>query len=344
MDSWVRSFFAGLLLAALAIGALSAFHTFSPYFEPLLREYTGMKDTSLIGVILLTFLVGFSLAHRREPEQLENAAFIRRGMFSAPNKRISPSISQNDVEQIDLVQEAYIAYLQDRIANLDENQPIILKIKLHPPSKVDFHFLGRTLPLQRDVMLYYMENLKRFPNFKFVVFVDWFNRFLFFAKASDFRKEIEPISGTHIIDLLNGNRVKELGDLPLFNANAVTNHASNLKTLKFMARKEIGDIMVVSHTWGRRVIGVVELNKLLGHLLAPKRVKGRHLFPHQETDQRDSDHEKNDLIDDLSPRGSPLDDGEDDIIPPRTLSRPQERQEPTFSDQTYTKDDPETPH
>ncbi len=343
MDSWIRSFFAGLFLAALAIGALMAFHTFSPYFEPLLREYTGMSDTSLIGVILLTFLVGFSLAHRREPEQIESAAFMRRGIFSTPNKRVAPSINQDDVEQIDLVQEAYIAYLQDRISNLNEEQPIILKIKLHPPSKVDFHFLGRTLPLQRDVMLYYLENLKRFPNFKYVVFVDWFNRFLFFTNANDFRKEIEPISGTHIIDLLNGNRVRELSDLPLFNANFVLNHYSNLKTLKLMAREEVSDIMVVAHTWGRRVIGVVELNKLLGHLLAPKKAKGRHRFPHQGPDQKGGGLD-NDLIDDLSPHGSPLDDGEDDIAAPRALKRPDERQEPTFTDPAHSKDDPETLH
>ena len=343
MDGWIRSFFAGLFLAALAIGALAAFHTFSPYFEPLLREYTGMSDTSLIGVILLTFLVGFSLAHRREPEQIESAAFMRRGIFSTPNKKVLPSVNQDDVEQIDLVQEAYIAYLQDRISNLDDEQPIILKIKLHPPSKVDFHFLGRTMPLQRDVMLYYLENLKRFPNFKYVVFVDWFNRFLFFADAGNFRTEIEPISGTHIIDLLNGNRIRELSELPLFNANFVLNHYSNLKTLKLMAREEVSNIMVVGHTWGRKVIGVVELNKLLGNLLAPKKAKGRHQFPHRGSDSRETSHET-DLTDDLSPHGSPLDDGEDSAIGTRTLSGPGERQEPTFSGTSSNKDDTETYH
>jgi|GEM_PF-2687858 len=339
MDNWVRAFFAGLFLAALGVGALAAFHAFSPYFAPLLEEYTGMTDTSLIGVILLTFLVGFSLANRPEPEQIESAAFMRRGMFSAPNKRISPSINQNDIEQIDLVQEAYIAYLQDRIANLEEDQPIILKIKLHPPSKVDFHFLGRTLPLQRDVMLYYLENLKRFPNFKYIVFVDWFNRFLFFSKADDFRKEIEPISGTHIIDLLNGNRVKELSELPLFNPHAVTNHASNMKTLKLMARKEISDIMVVSHTWGRRAVGVVELNKLLGHLLAPKKAKGRPFFPHQEGSQRSSERD-NEFADDLLLHDSPLEDGEESALPRLDHGR-KGRVEPTFDDGAETPTDSE---
>ncbi len=291
MESWVRSFFAGLVLAAVAIGAMVAFDAFSPYFTPLMETYIGVSDSTLLGVILLAFLVGFSLAYRQEPEQAENFVITKQGLFSAPKSHVKPSIDQNDVELIDFVQDAYIAYLQDRIAKLEEDQPIMLKVKLHPPSKVDFHFLGRTVPLQRDVFLYYLENLKRFPNFKYVVFVDWFNRFLFFAKAEEFRKAIEPIEGTHIIDLLNGNRTKELSELTPFNRHFVHNHDTNLKTLKYMARQEVSEVMVVSRTWGRRVIGVVELNKLLGQLLTPKKSKGHRFHRpgfHKDSDEGDS--------------------------------------------------------
>lgn len=271
MDSWVRSFMNGLLMVALAIGAIMLFNVYEGYLHPYINGYLGIEDRTLLVILLLAFLVGFSLSARREDDDIQDLVRGPNRIFNGPNSRVRAAYEPSEVEEIELVQDAYIAYLQDRIAKLDENQPIVLKIKLLPPTKVEFNFLGRTMPLQRDIVLYYLEALKDFPNFKYVIFVDWFNRFLFFTKASQFRKDIEPIAGTHLIDLINANRVQELSALAPFNPHAVTNHASNMKALRFMANKEISEVMMVSHSWGRRAIGVVELSRLLSVMLAPKR-------------------------------------------------------------------------
>ena len=259
------------MMVALAVGAIMLFNLYEGYLHHYISGYLGIEDRTLVVLLLLAFLVGFAATPKTEDDELQDFVRGPNRIFTGPNSRVRTAFEPSEVEEIELVQDAYIAYLQDRIAKLDENQPIVLKIKLLPPTKVEFNFLGRTMPLQRDIVLYYLEALKDFPNFKYVIFVDWFNRFLFFAKASQFRKDIEPIAGTHLIDLINANRVQELSALSPFNPNAVTNHASNMKALRFMANKEISEVMMVSHSWGRRAIGVVELSKLLAVMLAPKK-------------------------------------------------------------------------
>ncbi len=274
MDQWVRSLFGGLMLVAVAIGAVVLLKNYEGQLAPYINYYIDVDYTAFIFMCVMVFLVGFAMTSKRQADEIQDFMSHPGRIFTGPNTRVKPSSEPNEVEEIELVQEAHISYLQDRISKLDENQAIILKVKLHPPAKMDFHLFGRTIvPLQRDIILYYLEHLKKFPNFKYVVFVDWFNRFLFFSKANALRKEIEPIDGTHLIDLMNGNRVKELSDLNIFNPHALTNHTSNLKALRFMARNDISEVMITSHTWGRRMLGVAELNGVLSLLLAPKKKK-----------------------------------------------------------------------
>ena len=271
MDSWFRSLFSGLLLAGLALAALAGWNLYGQEWAVLIEEYTGMSDSLLMVVVLLVFLVGFALGFPRAAEQFENLTINRRSIFASPTARIKPTLDHSEVEEIDYVQEAYISYLQDRIRDLDHSKPVILKVKLYPPSPGDIPFLHRGGQLQRDVLLYYLEKLKDFKQFKYIVVVDWFNRFQFFAKAKEFREEIEPINGSHIMDLMNGYRIKELSDMPLFNSTWITNHTPNIKVLQTMAKNEINEVMVVTHTWGRRYLGVTELSKLLSRMLTHKK-------------------------------------------------------------------------
>ena len=310
MDSWFKSVFGGIVLAALVVGAIALFNYGEAYLLPYVEQYTGMADSNLLVVLLLAFLVGFALTSKHEVDERQDLFRSTSKAFAGPTSRVKTSYESSEVEEIELVQDAYISYVQDRVAKLDDEQPIVLKIKLHPPSKMDFYMRGRTMPLQRDVILYYLETLKKFPNFKYVMFVDWFNRFLFFTKASAFRDEIEPIEGTHIIDLLNANRVQELSELSMFNPHALTNHASNMKALRFMARHEISEAMVVSHSWGRRAIGIVELNKLLSTLLAEKKFGKRKPRPKKKPSaQPIYDDDRQDSIlaedEDVKPAGPP---------------------------------------
>ncbi len=288
MGSWIRSLFSGLLLAGIAVGALAGWNFYGQEWAPLIEQYTGLSDSLLVVVVLLVFIVGFALGFPREAEQSENITVNRRSVFASPSARIKPTLDHSEVEEIDYVQEAYISYLQDRIRNLDHSKPVILKVKLYPPSPGDIPFLHRSGHLQRDVLLYYLEKLKDFDNFKYMIVVDWFNRFQFFAKAKEFREEIEPIDGSHIIDLMNGYRIKELSELPLFNNNWITNHTSNLRVLQTMAKNDINEVMVVSHTWGRRYLGVTELSKLLGRMLTPKKHREhRPILRASHADRRD---------------------------------------------------------
>lgn len=288
MDSWIRSLFAGLLLAGIAIAALAGWNIYGQEWAALIEQYTGLSDSLLVIVVLLVFLVGFALGFPRQAEQFENITVNRRSVFASPSARIKPTLDHSEVEEIDYVQEAYISYLQDRIRDLDHSKPIILKVKLYPPSPGDIPFLHRGGHLQRDTLLYYLEKLKDFENFKYMIVVDWFNRFQFFAKAKEFREQIEPIDGSHIIDLMNGYRIKELSEMPLFNSNWITNHTSNLRVLQTMAKNDINEVMVVSHTWGRRYLGVTELSKLLGRMLTPKKHREhRPILRASHADRRD---------------------------------------------------------
>ncbi len=304
METWFKALFSGLVLATLAVLALIGINEYQPILEPLVERYTGMSDASLAGIILLVFLVGFALAFRTDAEEVDDIVHRGRKIFSSPNDRIKPAIDQNEIEEVEFVQEAYIAYLQDRTRDLDDTRPITLRIKLHPPAQSgELMFFRKASQIQRDTLLYYMEKLKRFDNFKYVVFVDWFNRFLFFAKADALRKEIEPIDGSHFIDLMNNYRIQELSDLPMFNGNWVSNHASNIKTLKLMAKKEVSEVMLVAHTWGRRYVGVVELNKLLHKMLSPRRERaGLHPLMHREHQPKEPTNSLKDMGETSGPK------------------------------------------
>ncbi len=252
IDTWIRSVTTGVLLTIIAFAALVGINFVPSYINEMVHSATGLSDVSLIGILMLVFLVGFAAAAKSEPEmRFEGPGQGKKRVFPKANNPVVSSVQQNRVEEIECEEDGYVTYVRERTEQLAEDTNIILKIVVRPK-----------LEHKRDTILYYIDKLSQFPNFKYVAFVNRHNRFMFFAKASELKKEIETIQGAYIIDLLNANRFDELKMESFINPHAIFNHKSNMYALEMMAHKKLNEVMVVSRV-GNRIVDVLDIQSLV---------------------------------------------------------------------------------
>lgn len=260
-ENWLRSISAGIFLMLIAFGALAGFNYLEPYISSFVEEATGLTEPSFIGLLILVFLVGFAATYRQEVSE-EGGFSIhagRPGGLPSTREPVAALVNHNVIEEIELVEEAFVTHLRERTEKLDKSAPIVLKIQLR--KEKENH-------LNRDTLLYYLNTLeKRFDNFKHVVFVDRFNKFLFYTKAKEFKKKIEPTEGTHLMDLINANRYEVLKAEDFIFHQSVPFRMNAMRALRLMAQKEWQDVMVISQGWAPRYLGVLELKDLLHRVL-----------------------------------------------------------------------------
>jgi len=250
------------MLATFAV--LVLFNYAGPFVAPYVEEITGLSEPSFIGLLVLVFLVGFAATYRpgAEEEEIYPHGGHKQGL-PVTREPVASLVNNNTSEEVDLVETAFVNHLRERTEKLDQNADVVLKIQLRKEKDNN---------LSRDTLLYYLTALeKKFPNFRYVVFVDRFNRFLFYAKAKEFRKKIEPTEGSHIMDLINANRYEVLKEEPYIFHQSIPFRMNAMRALRLMAQKEWQDVMVISQGWAPRYLGVLELKDLLHRVLVESR-------------------------------------------------------------------------
>lgn len=265
-ENWLKSIAAGLVLMLAVFAVLVGFNYIGPYIAPIVEEITGLSEPSFVGLLVLVFLVGFAATYRSANET--DDFFTSPGGSHKPGlpvtrEPVASLVHHNTVEEIDLVETAFVNHLRERTEKLNENAEVVLKIQLK--KEKDNH-------LSRDTLLYYITHLeKKFENFKYVVFVDRFNKFVFYTKAKEFRKKIEPTDGSHIMDLINANRYEVLREESYIYHQSIPFRMNAMRALRLMAQKEWQDVMVISQGWAPRYLGVLELKDLLHRVLVESR-------------------------------------------------------------------------
>ncbi len=264
-ENLIRSATTGLVLMVIAFAVLIGANYLPSYISEAVQSSTGLSDVSLIALLMLVFLVGFAASSKVEQDIRFDGGGTKKRFFPKAGRPVVTSVQQNRVEEIECEEDGYVTFLRERTEQLAEDTNIILKIMVKPK-----------LEHKRDTILYYIEKLSQFPNFKYVAFVNRHNRFMFFAKASELKKEIETIQGAYIIDLLNANRFEELKMEPFINHHQIFNNRTNMYTLEMMARKKINEVMVVSRV-GNRIVDVLDIQSLVRGMILqnPHAKKGK---------------------------------------------------------------------
>lgn len=114
------------------------------------------------------------------------------------------------------------------------------------------------------ILIEYIDVLKRFPKFKYIVFRDLKKRFIAFVSIDDFEQKLTSNS-EQIIESIKHDKIEDYFDTKKLVKQTVLNEATNASVLQMMTQEQLQAVAVVNNSFS--FIGIVEREQLLGRMI-----------------------------------------------------------------------------
>jgi hypothetical protein len=167
---------------------------------------------------------------------------------------VDPSSETLPVEELQVVAKMgtdALSMMQERI---DESEPIVMTMRV-----------GGTRYSPRAVRLY-LDTLSHFPNFKFVVFLDGWDRVLGYMPQWALKALLaDPQLGRRFLGDLTAGRVKSLLMFPGIVRKTISENEPNSRALQEMEEQNLEALVVTDET--RLLKGVVEREQVLSRMM-----------------------------------------------------------------------------
>jgi CBS-domain-containing membrane protein len=157
-------------------------------------------------------------------------------------------------EEMETVDKRDIGELKQRLQNLDKSKLIILTLTLGKKEN------------NRDVVSKYIEALRQYRNFKFVVILDSENKFVAYITSWDMEKILKSDKwGNEFVRIICEDDRKNLKRYPEVITKTVSTKATNLDALNEMTAQHLEALVVIDEN--KRLKGVVERDQIQSELL-----------------------------------------------------------------------------
>jgi hypothetical protein len=232
-----------LLFLAFGIGALWA-----------VKNFLGTdKDAVFVSILLLPALLFLILSGRitgfKAPGGLE------ANFAAVAEATVKPAAETVSVQDMEIVAKAPVSTLKEKWQNLNEAFPIVMTMSL---GKSQYYTVPATFT--------YLEDLSRYRNFKFVVFLDSESKFVAYMPAWSLKGLLsKPELGQEFINDINEDKKRDLFTYPGVIKETISVQSTNTEALQEMTKQNLEALVVIDND--RKLKGVVEREQILSKMM-----------------------------------------------------------------------------
>jgi hypothetical protein len=221
------------------------------YISNYLNFVGDITPSFIILLPVLTYLIlAGKIGELKGPGGLE-AKFIKTG-----KAQIEPDLEIKSWEDLEIVEKSggpLLKSIQDKIVNLDDSKPIILTLTVGS-NRYD-----------AGMVLNYVKALSQYKNFRFIVLLDFDERFVAYVQSQSMLQILENIGlGNEFITKINEGDIRDIQLYPGVITRTIDRSTSNIEALREMTEKNMSGLLVVDN---KKIVGVVEREQISSKLL-----------------------------------------------------------------------------